>query len=71
MGGIDDFYRLFMVPGMNHCAGGAGPWQVDWLQVLERWVEHGESPAVLTATDPAGSNTQLLYAHGISKQTTK
>ena len=22
---VDDFYRLFMVPGMAHCGGGAGP----------------------------------------------
>src|SRR5262249_15772862 len=22
---VEDFYRLFMVPGMGHCAGGVGP----------------------------------------------
>ena len=22
---IDTFYRLFMIPGMGHCYGGAGP----------------------------------------------
>jgi feruloyl esterase len=22
---VDDFYRLFMVPGMAHCSGGVGP----------------------------------------------
>jgi hypothetical protein len=23
--GVDEFYRLFMVPGMGHCSGGVGP----------------------------------------------
>lgn len=25
---IDDFYRLFLIPGMGHCAGGPGAWAV-------------------------------------------
>jgi feruloyl esterase len=49
MGGLDkiqDFYRLFMVPGMDHCAilPGTGPDQFDFLTVLENWVEKGEAP---------------------------
>ena len=27
----DDFIRLFMVPGMGHCGGGAGPNQVNYM----------------------------------------
>jgi feruloyl esterase len=60
VGDISDFYRLFMVPGMNHCAGGAGPWDADWLHALERWVERGEAPAQLIARDPATGGTQVL-----------
>lgn len=26
---VEDFYRLFMVPGMGHCSGGAGAWVLD------------------------------------------
>jgi feruloyl esterase len=26
--GIDEFYRLFLIPGMNHCAGGPGAWAI-------------------------------------------
>ncbi|OIW22474.1 feruloyl esteras-like protein B precursor [Coniochaeta ligniaria NRRL 30616] len=26
---VDDFYRLFMVPGMSHCSGGVGAWVID------------------------------------------
>jgi feruloyl esterase len=39
-----DFARLFMIPGMNHCAGGPGGLDVDWLGALEAWVEHGKAP---------------------------
>lgn len=43
------FYRLFMVPGMGHCSGGPGPDQFDALSALENWVEHGIAPASMTA----------------------
>lgn len=26
---VDEFYRLFMVPGMGHCNGGVGAWVLD------------------------------------------
>ena len=42
MGGKqDDFVRLFMAPGMQHCGGGPGPNQVNWMAALERWRESG------------------------------
>ena len=59
------FYRLFMVPGMNHCAGGNGPWQTDWLGALERWVETGEPPEVVTTHHPASGDTQAVRAQGL------
>jgi feruloyl esterase len=39
-----DFFRLFVVPGMNHSIGGDGAWAVDWLNYLEGWVERGQAP---------------------------
>lgn len=39
-----DFFRLFLVPGMNHCSGGAGAFAIDYLSHLEAWVEKGEVP---------------------------
>ena len=42
--------RLFMVPGMGHCAGGDGPSQFDPLAALESWVEQGRAPEQITAT---------------------
>jgi feruloyl esterase len=45
-----DFYRLFLVPGMSHCAGGAGPSTFDSLTALEQWVENGVAPNQILAT---------------------
>jgi feruloyl esterase len=45
-----EFYRLFMVPGMQHCAGGPGPSSFDMVPPLEDWVEHGKAPERITAS---------------------
>lgn len=63
MGDTRDFHRLFMVPGMNHCGGGEGPWQVDWLGVLERWVEQGLAPDEIVAKHPTNGQQQTLRPH--------
>ena len=69
-GGADAFYRLYMIPGMLHCMGGAGPSQVDWLDVLDRWVETKAAPAALTATTTAtGGESQLLCPYpGVARK---
>jgi len=41
---------LFMVPGMNHCAGGAGTDTFDKVKTLEQWVEQGATPAQILAS---------------------
>jgi hypothetical protein len=59
-----DFYRIFLVPGMAHCSGGAGPNSFgngtsngpvidadhDLVKALERWVEQGVAPDKFIAT---------------------
>jgi feruloyl esterase len=42
----DDWFRLFMVPGMAHCGGGPGADQLNnsMLAALERWREDGSAP---------------------------
>ncbi|HEY8573190.1 tannase/feruloyl esterase family alpha/beta hydrolase [Phenylobacterium sp.] len=68
MGRTDDFYRLYMIPGMLHCGGGPGPSNVDWLSVLDRWVTQNQAPADLTA---AGANnaSQLLCPYpGVARK---
>lgn len=62
-----DFYRLFMVPGMGHCSGGIGPRNFgqgspvaadaehDVLTALETWVEKGTAPERLIGTGVTGT----------------
>ena len=45
-----DYYRLFLVPGMEHCRGGAGANVLETQIALEQWVEHGKAPAQIAAT---------------------
>jgi len=40
----DNWLRLFMAPGMQHCGGGPGPNQFNFLGALERWRESGAAP---------------------------
>lgn len=47
MGGraaTQNFFRLFMIPGMDHCSSGAGAFAVDYLSYMEAWVEKGQAP---------------------------
>ena len=46
----DDWIRLFMAPGMQHCGGGPGPNQANWMAVLERWRESGDEPDRIDAS---------------------
>jgi hypothetical protein len=62
MGGRDvtqNFLRFFLVPGMIHCSNGPGPFAVDYLTYLERWVEKGQAP------------DQLIGAHMDTTDTTE
>ena len=45
-----DFMRLFMAPGVNHCGGGPGPNTFDMLMALEAWVEDGTAPEKIVAS---------------------
>jgi feruloyl esterase len=45
--------RLFMAPGMGHCAGGEGPNTFDEVKALEQWREHGTPPARIEASHSA------------------
>lgn len=50
MGDPRGFYRLFMVPGMQHCSGGPGPNVFDTVTALEQWVEQGKAPEQIVAS---------------------
>jgi hypothetical protein len=55
-----EFIRLFMAPGVMHCAGGAGPQPTGQLEALLAWVEDNKAPETLLATrrDQGGAITR-------------
>jgi len=57
MGDTSNFYRLFMAPGMLHCAGGRGPNPVHGpaMTALVNWVEQGQAPDRLIVTKRVGN----------------
>ncbi len=41
--------KMFMLPGVLHCAGGPGPDRIDYLDALDKWANGGAAPEELTA----------------------
>jgi len=44
------YVRLFMVPGMGHCAGGPGPDTFDGVGALDDWAASGAAPEKIIAS---------------------
>jgi hypothetical protein len=53
-----EFARLFMAPGVAHCAGGAGPQPQGLFQAVVDWVETGRAPDTILASKPIEGGTQ-------------
>ncbi len=51
--------RLFMVPGMGHCAGGVGPDHFDFMPAIVDWVEHDKAPDRIIASHEENGKTTL------------
>lgn len=63
-GDANHFARLYLIPGMTHCAGGPATDQFDMLTSLVKWVEQGKGPASVTAAvrgpgNAAGANADV------------
>ena len=43
----DEFMRLYLIPGMNHCRGGPGVDTFDWISEIQAWVEDGDAPGTV------------------------
>jgi feruloyl esterase len=54
-----DFYRLFMVPGMFHCDGGAGADQMDAMTAVIEWVEAGNEPTSIKGNHVVGGSVEF------------
>jgi feruloyl esterase len=66
MAATQEFARLFMVPGMDHCGiqtngPGIADTGIDPLTALEQWVEEGKAPSELIATKTAPNGNQTLW----------
>ena len=74
---MDEFYRLFLVPGLGHCFGGPGAWNFGQIGLVEvnstaatpvlpamvEWVENGNAPDTLVgvASDGVTTRTHCRY----------
>ena len=58
-GKVHHAYRLFMVPGMQHCGGGPGPNQFNALAALERWREAGIAPDQIVAAHVTNNRVDM------------
>ncbi|KAF8577162.1 tannase and feruloyl esterase [Ramaria rubella] len=73
---LDDFYRLFLIPGMNHCGYGPGAWafgqstlrsnavndtEHNVLLALVDWVENGHPPDTIVGTVGTGDLSERVH----------
>jgi feruloyl esterase len=56
---LDDFVRLYMAPGMQHCGGGPGPNQINYMAIMERWREGNQTPASIEAFHVANNRVDM------------
>jgi feruloyl esterase len=56
---VDDFARLYLLPGVAHCGSGEGLPNMDLVSAITAWVEQGKAPDAITTyrTDTAGTVT--------------
>jgi feruloyl esterase len=55
----DNWIRLFMAPGMQHCGNGPGPNQVNYMSALERWREADVAPDQLIAAHVTNNRVDM------------
>jgi feruloyl esterase len=56
---VGAFVRTYLAPGMGHCGAGTGPSLFDTMTPLVAWVERGEAPKEIVATQP-GPNGKVV-----------
>ena len=52
--GVGTSIQLYMVPGMNHCAGGPGTDLFDRVSAVEEWIKTGSAPTRIEAWHATG-----------------
>jgi hypothetical protein len=62
-GKADAFARLFTIPGVTHCGGGAGLDRFDALDALTDWVEKGKAPdQIVASVSPGNKETPASWS---------
>ena len=56
---VQQFARLFMAPGVGHCAGGDGPNPVGVFDAVVNWVEKGVAPDTIPASRKRADGSML------------
>lgn len=54
-----EYVRLFMLPGVLHCAGGNGPSEVNWMSAITDWTENAHAPEQIIATKHDGAGKTI------------
>ena len=65
------FARMFLIPGVYHCAGGYVPYEEDLLGALVSWVELGHAPDSVMATallKEGGSRSRPVFAYPVQSR---
>jgi Tannase and feruloyl esterase len=57
------FYKLYMLPGVFHCRGGVGCDEADWFTPLVEWVEKGVAPNVIDGKRTANNAPVMTRPH--------
>lgn len=55
-----EFARLFMMPGRDHCGGGPGANAFDLISYLEAWVEKGKAPDLMLGAHVSGNHATTV-----------
>lgn len=60
---LDEFTRLYQIPGMGHCGSGTGPLDApdQFILAMTQWVEQGTPPAAVVA-HRGTERSELLFA---------
>ncbi len=59
----NEFYKLYMIPGMFHCRGGVGCDDADWFTPLVDWVEKGTAPQVIAGKRMVNNAAVMTRPH--------
>ncbi|HZE91978.1 MAG TPA: tannase/feruloyl esterase family alpha/beta hydrolase, partial [Rhizobacter sp.] len=65
----DAAMEFFLLPGVQHCGGGAGPYLIDALEATTQWVETGVRPSSrkLSVWKPNPTTGQLMLSRPLCR----